>query len=35
MMVRQWEKKPAAVQEQLLQNADDFLQNLHLNKSKN
>ncbi|NBV04594.1 MAG: hypothetical protein EBS08_02875 [Cytophagia bacterium] len=35
MMVRQWEKKPAALQEQLLQNAEDFLQNLHLNKSKN
>jgi len=35
MMVRQWEKKPAAVQEQLLQNAESFLQNLHQNKSKN
>ncbi|MFM7701547.1 MAG: cryptochrome/photolyase family protein, partial [Bacteroidota bacterium] len=35
MMVRQWEKKPAAVQEQLLQNAEGFLQNLHQNKSKN
>ncbi len=29
MMVRQWEKKPAALQERFLQNAENFLQSLH------